>query len=173
MLINDLYQRRSFRIKLKKIYIWQDLPPRTSKSIPESAIIDITTIKWNNIPQVKNHTFFIKDDFPFTGNANQYQEFCNTNVNRIYHLRDCFFSGNSAIIYNKTYLDISIPNQEIASLYSLIPGQIVGSHDVAIYLGHGFCHIYGHFIEDALSPLMQLPNEILKKATIVMCTDDK
>ena len=49
-------------------------------------------------------------------------------------------------------------------------GEVVGSYNEIIVLGHTHTHIYGHWIHDVLAPLTLLPKEIVQRAHL-LCID--
>lgn len=143
------------------------------KEIPEDSIIDIRKIKWANDPMNTEHTLYIQDNFSFKSWGGKHQKISNINNNNLFHLRNCYVSGNGAIFYkNKFILGSGIPGK-IRYLYQPLNGSVIGTRDLVISIGHYYSTIYGHFIQDSLSPLMEVPSDILQQSTVTICTHAK
>ncbi|EAX86608.1 hypothetical protein TVAG_117670 [Trichomonas vaginalis G3] len=95
------------------------------------------------------------------------------NSNRIYHLKNCFVSGSTAVIYNWTVIENPNIDPAITFIYEAKPGNIIAEYDTVVATGHFRCNIFGHFIEDALSPLMEIPNDVIKKSKIITHAEQK
>ncbi|EAY15032.1 hypothetical protein TVAG_019320 [Trichomonas vaginalis G3] len=101
--------------------------------------------------------------------SQEHQNTTNRNNNSVYHLRNCYVSGTGAVLYNNKFISSSGIQDKHLYLYQPFTGPVIGVRDVVVSVGHKFSLIFGHFIQDGLSPLMEVPSDALKQSTVTIC----
>ncbi|EAY10490.1 hypothetical protein TVAG_484010 [Trichomonas vaginalis G3] len=86
-------------------------------------------------------------------------------VNSTYYvLRNAYVNRIGAIIIDGIWYQLPYRNHQIGA----IPGECIGHYDRVISLSNRFGLMFGHWMKDALSPLIMLPQEVFDNAYLVI-----